>query len=526
MRYRALGLCLLILAISGCTPTARLSGPVTRVDRLPEAGLRIGFVADSQLQTRSNYNRVFGYRDKLADFIVETAIRPPALDWAARSMLRSQLDQLRIQGAKAIFYLGDGANNGCYDELALGFQDRAAPGPNQQGVLALLDEFRTSAGIPVFFILGNHDVLGAGSSAFHEPRGDFCEATVSPNRSVAKFEAMKLTDSFNRGNAAFAGAWRYHSNWDAASLQSLCGTDASVQHRTRGCYLAATVDYAQGEKTAQFLLLDTNDWADVSGSTFAGFQQEGIRGAMSFRDDAKRQIVSQTTWFDGNASDRRDLRVGLSHYDVASLTKHLPVVGRVSAKTQMYMQLFTRPAGETVNEASQDLAYVVSGHTHVREIDGKLFTFKMDCGPILCARTNRFGIRELNVGSTTDYSNYATIAQFDFGKVPAGNLSYRRVESEPEGCDTIWTEVGDYRFPNALQGKDQGWAAIGIDRGNRHSYDRFVLADVQRLWANLDAYAGTDAHKANCIGLYAAAVEAGVDPSKRLPPKPKRRWGR
>ena len=104
---------------------------------MPEQGLRIGFAADSQLQTRSNYNSVFGYRDRLAEFVVKTAIRPPALDWAARSMLRESLERLRVQKVQAIFYLGDGANNGCYDEFALGFQDGVMPDRNSVGVLAL-----------------------------------------------------------------------------------------------------------------------------------------------------------------------------------------------------------------------------------------------------------------------------------------------------------------------------------------------------------------------------------------------------
>ena len=105
MNIRALWLCLSALVLSGCASRLppSLSGPVTRVEILPDTGLRIGFIADSQLQTRSNYNRVFGYRGPFEDFIVKTSIRPPALDWAARSMLRSDLEELHRQGAKAIF---------------------------------------------------------------------------------------------------------------------------------------------------------------------------------------------------------------------------------------------------------------------------------------------------------------------------------------------------------------------------------------------------------------------------------------
>lgn len=518
MALRAVGLCLSSFALYGCASVLPLSGPVTKVEHLPEEGLRIGLVADSQLQTRSNYNRVFGYSGEFEDFIVKTSVRPPALDWAARSMLRSDLERLHRQKSHAIFYLGDGANNGCYDEFALGFQDGAKPGQNEQGVLALLDEFRTRTRVPVFFIIGNHDILGAGSTARTAQRNAFCEGSSSSNRSILKLEAMKLVDAFNRGNAAFAGTWRYRSNWDEATVGRACGSDPQVQHRTSGCYLAAAVDYARGDDTAQILLLDTNDWADVTDSNFVGLQQEGIRGAMSFVDVPDKQVVSQTTWFDRNASGYVKLRVALSHYDLAGLTKNLPLIGPVSHKTQLYMNLFTD--GAQTRTPIQDEAYVATGHTHVREIKSKSFTFKMDCGRFRCAKTNRFGITELNVGSTTDYSNYATIARFEFGKGLAGGLSYSRVEGEPDGCADIWDAISVQPFPRKLLGLyDRGWKAIGIDRAKRTNYHKFGPSDVQDLWANLDAYAGNDAHRANCIGRYAAAVEAGVDPLKRQSPQ-------
>ena len=132
---------------------------------LPDSGLRIGFVADSQLQTRSNYHRVGGYRGVIEDAAVQGAIRPPALDWSARAMLRSDLAKLAEQGAKVIFFLGDGANNGCYDEFARGFADSEKLAPNDASVLSLLAEFRQKTRIPVYFVIGNHDILGAGSTS-------------------------------------------------------------------------------------------------------------------------------------------------------------------------------------------------------------------------------------------------------------------------------------------------------------------------------------------------------------------------
>jgi UDP-2,3-diacylglucosamine pyrophosphatase LpxH len=482
---------------------------------MPEQGLRIGFAADSQLQTRSNYNSVFGYRDRLAEFVVKTAIRPPALDWAARSMLRESLERLRLQKVQAIFYLGDGANNGCYDEFALGFQDGVTPDLNSAGVLALLDEFRRQSGIPVFFTLGNHDLLAAGSTAQIIKGAKLCEGVVSPNYSISKLMAMKLVDTFNAGNSQIAKGWTYRSNWNELAARQACGENADIQHRRGGCYLAATVDHASDEGTAQFLLLDTNDWVDVTPSRYLGLEQEGIRGAMSFQDDAAKGILSQTSWFDRNASQPVDLRVGLSHYDVAGLTKRLPLVGKASSKTQMYMKLFTNDAA--TREPIQTSAYVVTGHTHVREAEGKLFLFKTKCGNFSCAQTDRFRIRELNVGSTTDYSNYATFAQFQFAKGSEQKLGYARIETNPAECADVWSAMPGQEFPNSLQGSTRGWLAIGIDRNKPTSYHGLQLKDAQQLWRNLDWYAGKDQHKANCIGLYAAAVEVDVDPGKPRP---------
>lgn len=518
MISRILALCILSLVLTGCMAKApMLSGPVVGVEALPETGLRIGFVADSQLQTRSNYNRIFGYRDNLADFFFKTAIRPPALDWAARAMLRENLEQLRAQKAQAIFYLGDGANNGCYDEFALGFRDGATPKPNSVGVLALLDEFRKRTGIPIFFTLGNHDMLFAGSTASILRAAKLCDPIASPNRKITKLEAMKLVDDFNKGNAALAGAWRYRSNWNETAIGRACAGSPEGEHRRAGCYLAATVDYLSKDGAAQFLLLDTNDWVDVTPSVYAGLEQEGIRGAMSFRDDESTGLLSQTGWFDRNASEQASLRIALSHYDVAGLTKRVPLVGKASSKSQMYMNLFTDDNVE-VRKPIQDSAYVVTGHTHVRKIKGNQFQFKMDCGPIRCAPTNRFRIRELNVGSTTDYSNYATIAQFQFANAAEPSLGYRRVQIEPTECAAVWNEVATHQFPNALSGHGNvGWLAIGVNKRKPTNYHSFRLDDVQKLWENLDEFVGTDQRKAACIGLYAAAVEVKIDPTKPRP---------
>lgn len=518
MIRRLLTLCLAFVAISGCTqssgalrgtePAPELSGTwlplsrpmvlVTDREQLPQNGLRVGFVADSQIQTRSNYNRVTGYRGPIEDSQVQGAIRPPALDWAARSMLRSDLDQLVAQGAKVIFFLGDGANNGCYDEFARGFADDAELTLNDASVLSLLAEFRHTRGIPVYFILGNHDILGAGSTSAIGARRRFCEANAeADNRYITKFEAMRWTEAFNQGNSGLPNAGTYRSNWagNEDTIRRNCGGAHVTQDKRRGCYLSATVDALIDGRTVQFLLLDTNDWADVV-TLFPGFEQKGARGAMTFKD--KGGILSQTSWFNAHASQRVDLRVALSHYDVGGLRSQL-LKWRFSNKSQRYLDLFTE--GHEPATPIQSNGYVVTGHTHTWTYEHRPHRFAMNCGllPGSCADTDLFSVDELNIGSTTDYTSFATLAQFDPDPTKPADIYFKRVEVR--GCEPVWAEID----------RGIGWLALGVDTENRYAYRELTLRTVQPIWDALRDYAGDDEHKLNCIGVYAARVEAGKE---------------
>ena len=69
----------LIIALTACAhlPLLELSGPVVPLDAATTGsghGLLIGVLADSQLQTRTNYRHVAGYRSPLADELVPVEI--------------------------------------------------------------------------------------------------------------------------------------------------------------------------------------------------------------------------------------------------------------------------------------------------------------------------------------------------------------------------------------------------------------------------------------------------------------------
>lgn len=434
-------------------------------------------------------------------------------------MLRQRLAQLEAAKVKAVFFLGDGANNGCYDEFERGFGDDPDPASaNDEGVLHLLDLFRSRTGIPVFFVMGNHDLLGAGSTSDEADGKKFCSDPNGRNWPLTKERVITLTDQFNRGNERFGGVgrWQYRSSYNAADISAACRA-SPAQHRNRGCYLAATADYIGGSVPVQFLLLDTNDWADVTDSTFFKKMQEGIRGAMSFRDEDGARWPSQIRWFERNASQpSTGFRLAVSHYDVASLRKALPILGRVSAKSGRFADLFVGPPDSAgIRQPLQHSAFVISGHTHVKQIDPKLFTFKLDCGKWRCQPTNQFQLRELNVGATTDFSSYATVAQFDLNPAGKGQLRYRRVDADSSQCRSLYDEIAKKRFPSTVRGKDVGWKALGVYQ----DYATFRMRDLEAVWQNLKLVSNSDPARVECIGLYAAAEESGVDPVRRPLPK-------
>ena len=493
---------------------------------IPEDVLKIGVVADSQLQSRETLAaNVLALRGKFEDSINDVAIRPPALDWSARAMLRAQLGQLAQSKVSAIFYLGDGANNGCTDEFSAGYAPKSTVLPNKKGILALLDEFRRPAKIPVFFVLGNHDYLGAGNTSYDEQRKTLCgHSAGNPNLPLTKYQVIEMVDRFNRENHSLHAApsetadqWIYRSNFNAqgaTGTKTLC-EKSPRHHRNRGCYLAATVGRNLGGRYVEMLLLDSNDYDDVTESKVFGKEFEGLRGAMSFRDEAGQSIPSQTKWFEDNSAPGATMRIAMMHYDLGALQKSLPVMGYVSSKAQKFANIFTAApaagAESPLRTRKQDSAYVLSAHTHAKEIGNITTQFKVKCKLWYpdCKGKQSFLVREINTGSTTDVSNYATI----FGLQPreAGrvtDLLFERLSADRQQCDRVNAVVANHMFRNPVGGVEKGWAAIGVTASNPHAYRDYGDADLRNIFHNLDDLAGENAAMSVCIGLESARVES------------------
>lgn len=517
---RILAACVSASLLAGCASTPKeLSSTLASTPSGGEPfGPPIGLVADTQLQTRANFSKIRGYRGVTEDKITNVSIRPPALDWAARAMLQSDLQMLAAAGAKAIFYLGDGANNGCYDEFAAGYEDGVEPEFNDRGLLRLLADFRKGTGIPIFFIIGNHDVLGAGSTGVTELRERFCENVAGPKPSLLKSDVITLVDRFNRESAQRSASWTYASSFDASQIARDCAGDASFQHRRWGCYLAAKLDYTERGKTIQYLLLDTTDFSSVSPSEFVGIQQEGLRGAMSFGNRPGELAPSQTSWFDANASERVDVRLALTHYNLVKLSANLHVL-RLSDKVQRVGDIFLD--GGRPQEAIQSDAYLISAHTHHPTATASAITLKLDCNNVACRPGGaRVRFQELNIGSTTDYSSYAVLAQLAKVEGARYDLNFRRLDGEPPSCADVYADMADFRFEHKLLDRyDIGWKAVGVDTADPFAYRAYRFEDLDPLWSNLRQFAGSDLRRATCVGLYSAAIEDKKNPQDRVPPR-------
>lgn len=239
---------------------------------------------------------------------------------------------------------------------------------------------------------------------------------------------------------------------------------------------------------------------------------------MSFGERAGEATPSQTSWFDSNASEQVAVRIALSHYNLVKLSKNLEVL-RLSHKVQRFGDIFL--GGGNPQAPIQGGAYLISAHTHYPKTTVEPITLKLKCNAFACQPFGpRVRFKELNIGSTTDYSNYAVLAQLAKGAESGFDLHYRRVDSEPPSCADVYSEMADFKFDRKFLGlHGEGWKAVGIDTEDPVSYRKYEYEELAALWANLEQFAREDIRRATCVGLYSAAIEAEEDPSQRVPPR-------
>lgn len=447
---------------------------------------RFAIVADSQFNTQHASRRSF-YRRRFADRIHDVAIRPPALDATSHYLLRSILEQQIEAGAEVVFYLGDGANNGCQDELV---GRRQVDGID--GALTVLRQTRARFGVPIFFVLGNHDYLGAGNtSAFISTRNALCNTTRDgDNAPLTKFAVMALVHEFNRESAALGERWTLVDSWDRERIGRACNAGEHPrprnQHMRRGCYLASHVFDAVTRR--EYLLVDSNDYAD----TLVGMLSAGRRGGVSFRGRAP-----QTAWLKAAGRADAEARVVLSHYDVAT-------INAANERALRRLRPLIRP-GRTVWLSAHTHEPTVTRHEH---------------------RARRSGFTETNVGSGTDYPAYGLYAELAHDPIRGAEL-VRATEvfaAAPERCTPVLAEMsravaGSDYFPFRRHTRGLGLFGLDIlvdwafvDKEYRHrtwtrADDQHVRENV-RAW--LDRHAPWPDAPASCGWPSAERLEIGA----------------
>lgn len=355
-----------------CRPLADRSAIVQQPADPAHPPLVLVIAGDTQLQSQHGGQHRF-LTGVLEDRVVNVSIRPPAVGLLGPAALYVLLDRAlsdttpqaptprdRAQpderkntpvGPKpspafekpldatrtpdALLYLGDGANNGCEDEV--------------DQLLATLRAVRRKHQVPAFVTAGNHDYLGNGNTNDPDARSNLCDGgrpnpdgtpREESNRALTRAEVLERYDAFNReslmscayqqdtpadgtnpcaGKGADTtperGAWTYTSHRPSC-------VDKATAHpmdAQPGCQMAAVIGWDPGWRTrsaaergsadrVRIALVDTSDYADAS-----LFPPDWMRGT------AAGVSAAQMAWLRGEMRGRLDPkatvhRILASHY--------------------------------------------------------------------------------------------------------------------------------------------------------------------------------------------------------------------
>ena len=368
--------------------------------------IKIGLLADTQLTSHNGFSN-FSQRGKLADRMVNVAIRPPALEcFLSEEMLHIALKKLtqdaegEKDGIDVILYLGDAANSGGMDEIETFF--------------SILTKHREATGIPIFVLIGNHDYLGCGNIVTPGTRYALLNRDGRPNNpALSKYQVLKRISQFNHASNKLPTnkTLKYIDNYEAVERNK------ELDHNT-GLYLSGLLSYSEEDKNSvEILLLDTSDYKDAPDwSRIAKWGFYGVIGSFSFRDDPGG--LSQASYFKHvSESSSPDFRFLASHYpkdhlDRITFANPGDVPFDVTNLTwEVTEGAFSYPLfRETLNQNLEDLLsqkkrnYWLSGHTHVPTAPRPS---RIAVGGLL--RDKYY--RGINVGSTTDYRAHVVIVE-------------------------------------------------------------------------------------------------------------------
>lgn len=521
--------CLVVLSF-GCAKPQMKSAAESN-DRHPTLALdnlKIGLLADSQIQTDKSSRWVPLLSGKIEDVVVPVALRPPALNLYSKDLLEHFLDQLVEAKVNLILYLGDAANNGCKDEI--------------DTVMSILENARKAHEIPIFFVLGNHDYLGGGNTPYMPDRQKLCDSSRPEfgkdlNRPLSKYELILRIHDFNKASGMMLADWKYEDNLDndnhhfgSGELFRRCVNSASEpdekadmrhQHRKPGCYLAGKV--FNPKLKLELLLLDTSDYADKRITYYMESIKKGFFGISGWVSTESVPGVDSQLDALINLKEKAPpaARIIVSHYPVRELAPVFRAVSLFSKLPRQLVPLFY-PAPLLGN-------YWLSGHTHhppkiaQEDLPAKVF-----------GGSDASVIHMLNIGSTSDskkdkgkiadpHAVVATILKGDYEGVVNPIEIDRKIDTSQLACEEIihlLKEQPAVGFPNYYPVSDRvaGRAMFGVCTNYRqpdwkntdsiHAIKNLELF-VEHLKAHATAYPGIDPNLIEvCIAREASRMEA------------------
>lgn len=479
---------LMVVFLAVIAKAAGCSWLVTDRDEPREAGvegtdvLQIGVVADSQIQSQATniYDRK--WKSRFIDRIVDVALRPPAQNLTAGHSLDILLnDIVRKDEPDVVFYLGDGANNGCIDEL--------------DEVFSILQSHQ-KLGVSIFYVLGNHDYLGAGNTANTNERNELCKKGHTESQdglksnTASKLEVIQRIHQFNQDSALnLKGENVSFADNVGPNLAARCGENPEMQHLMEGCFYAGRLTLGAYE----VFLLDTSNYGETDILELFGWELAGIEGAVCCSEANEGQIQWLAQHVEGNREVSRSILV--SHFpptDLAVLGKVAREIGpsgssdvwRTNHRIRQHNRRL-RPFMEVVGRRSIEPIWL-SGHTHT-ETWGEMRKHSIvkyqdavtdDVRDRIINIEDQISFTHVNVGSTTDFRQHGLIVevQDDTVKVEERALLSK---AEREHCGNVIqnaiVEVGNRVTWRQVAGARTGFDVFGLTK----SYRQWALEDVE-----------------------------------------------
>ncbi|MEX0618451.1 MAG: metallophosphoesterase [Pseudohongiellaceae bacterium] len=424
----------IFLLLIGSLLAACANQPIDLRSDLQPFPIKIGVLADTQVTTsREKFQSgvLTSFRSPEDDNFAGVALRPPALEYLAPSILSHLLDKLVQEKVDLILYLGDAANSGCKDEL--------------HKVFSVLAKVRDNHKIPTYFVIGNHDYLGTGNQTNKKVRNDLCNTDGNGNQNPAesKIELIARTHSHNNASAAIDKKFHYRaSDTDFSHVvdNSTCENSHYFSY-----YAAALVPMDREITPVDILLADSSDYNNVWFRPSLGIRNItgacellagwGLKGSMS----AKQILNLQELACESPASCNPeaipkyniDYRLIASHYDPLSFNARFP---------WEFSPSFVRDnLGWLLSDGNN---IWLGAHHHYLRPAVSDFPVGMSV-----RRGPRGNFSLFSVGSTTDLFPHVAIVEAAnvANRTVTNQVGFRQIfaPSETEACEGVFSHIAD-----------------------------------------------------------------------------------